>query len=236
MKKFISTICILLGIFIVGISFAADEGVEIPYTFENGAIADANEVNANFDAIAQYINEKLIIVYDYGTSVDTIKTFSQTASPTTITAIVTGEGIETWEFEDGRKIEHLKAASVDGTLEIGRREYIWDEVLGDHVLTQDLTYDPPIIGVDIAGAKEVGQIWGGAYCEKKPDETIYGFETLMFSILAIEDITVPAGTFLNCIQIYKNTRAYKSVIWYAPGVGMVKYVGVLGLMELESVE
>lgn len=228
MKKFIGTICILLGIFIIGISFAADEGVHIPYTFENGTIADADEVNAVFNVIAKSINQNLIIMYGYGTPVNTTKIFEHTNSPTTLTAIVTEEGMETWSYSDGSKVEFLTADSVDGTLETGRREY---SILGE--LVQDLTYFPPILGVDISGVKEVGKIWGGGYIAKKPDGSQYGAETKMFSILAIEDVTVPAGTFLNCTKVYHTTGNYDSVAWYAEGVGMVKRIGVSGLMELK---
>lgn len=51
MKKviFILIICFVIA----GDSFA---DVELPYTFENGKVADADEVNSNFDALAIAIN------------------------------------------------------------------------------------------------------------------------------------------------------------------------------------
>lgn len=230
MKKIISALCILLTLFAFNTLATATDEVVIPYYFKNGTAADADEVNANFDAIAKFINEKLIVMYDYGTPVNTVKTFEHTASPTTLTDIITDDSKETWVYSDGRMIEHLKKNSVEGTLEIGRKEYV------DGGLALDLKYVPPIIGVDISGPKEVGKIWGGAYIAEKSDGSQYGAEMVMFSILAIEDVTVPAGTFLNCTKVYHTTGTYDSVTWYAEGVGMVKRIGVEGLMELKGVE
>jgi len=229
MKKII-TICILSVLFAFNTSFA-EEGVTIPYSFENGTIADANEVNAVFNALAKSINQNLIVMYDYGAPENTTRIFAHSASPTTLTSVATTPGMETWEYSDGSKIEHLKKDHVDGTLETGRRIYNTSGVL-----VQDLTYFPAVIGVDLAGLKEAGKIWGNAYVAKKPDSSMYGTEINMYSIIGIEDVTVPAGTFTNCTKVFQTTGNYKNVAWYAEGVGMVKRIGVEGLIELQEVE
>lgn len=229
MKLIIRIILTVIIILFAGIVLA-DEGVTVPYTFENGQVADADQINAVFDAIAKAINQNLIVMYDYGTPSGTSKVFEHTNSPTVLTSIVTKAGIETWQYSDGSKIEYLTAPSVEGTLDIGRREY---NTLG--TMTQDLTYFPAVIGVDLIGLKEVGKVWGDGTIMKKPDGSIYGTTSRMYTIIAIEDITVPAGTFTNCTKVYQVTDAYNSIAWYAEGVGMVKRIGVDGLMELQSV-
>ncbi len=92
----------------------------------------------------------------------------------------------------------------------------------------------PLLGVDLAGPKEIGKIWGGGHVVRKADGNIYGTETRMYSILAIETIIVPAGTFEGCVKIYQLTGTYDPVSWYAEGIGLVKLIGVNGLFELQS--
>ena len=237
MNRQIKSIFILFAIFIIGTAFplfaenVIDEPLQIPITFENGKIADANDMNIVLQEIQKIVNQNRIIMFDYGSPEGIKKVFEKTNSPTTLMDIVSAPGVETWQDADGSKIEYLTENGIDGTLEIGRREY---NTFG--VMTQDLTYNPPMIGVDLAGSKEVGKIWGGAYIAKKPDGSIYGAETKMFSILALEDVTVPAGTFINCVKVYHTTGNYDSVAWYAEGIGMVKRIGVEGLFELLRIE
>ncbi len=236
MKKVIVliTVCIFV---LFSLAWAADEALVVPYTFENGTVADADEMNEVIRAIQAIMNSNLVVMGNYKAPEGITKIFEHTGSSTTLASIITEPGIETWIYSDGSYVEHLTADSPEGTLEVGRREYNTFGVLG-----QDLTYHPPLLGVDLAGPKEVGKVWGGAYMVKKPDGSMYSAETIMFSILAIEDVTVSAGTFIGCIKVHHTTGAYKAVAWYAEGIGMVKRIGVIGprgthgLMELQSLE
>jgi len=236
MKKLIIT-CIIIMSF--SLAWAADEALVVPHVFEKGAVAKADQMNEMFEAIQYIMNKNLVVMYDYGTPTNTTKTFEHTGSPTTLVSIITEPGMETWTYLDGSSVEYLTADSPEGTMEIGRNEY---DTSG--ILIKDLTYDPPLLGVDLAGPKEVGKIWGGGYIATK---SVGGIDsetnTKMFSILAIEDVTVPAGTFTGCIKVHCTTSNYKWVAWYAEGVGMVKRIGWLGpmtsehgLMELQSIE
>lgn len=235
MKRLILATCIIF----MSLSFvwAADEALVVPHTFENGTVADAEQMNEVISAIQAIMNANLVVMYDYGTPANTTKVFAHTSSLTTLTSIINELGMETWTYSDGSSVEYLTIEGSEGIMDIGRRMYNTDGSL-----YQDLTYDPPILGVYLSGLKEMGKVWGGGYIAKKPDESIYGAEALMFSILAIEDVTVPAGTFTNCIKIYHITTTYKAVAWYADGVGMVKRIGWIGpggnhgLMELQSIE
>ena len=224
MKKLITIICIILSFSIAW----ADEPLVVE-DIVSGTIASSEKMNARFEAIENIINLNLVTMYDYGTPAGMSKTFVYTNSPTTLTTITNTENMETWTYADGSKVEYLTKDGVDGTMETGRREYNTSGVM-----TQDLTYFPAVLGVDISGPKTIGKIWGNAYIAKKPDGAIYGAETRMFSVMGIEDVIVPAGEFLNCAKVYHTTGTYDSVAWYAEGVGMVKQIGVNGLMELQE--
>ena len=110
----------------------------------------------------------------------------------------------------------------------GRREYNTSGVM-----TQDLTYFPAVLGVDISDPIAQNKMWGNAYVAKKPDGRTYGTEINMYSVIGIEDITVPAGTFINTIKVFTTTGAYKNVAWYAEEFGMIRRIGVDGLMEMK---
>jgi hypothetical protein len=225
MKKLIIIITILL----LTVSFAhADEALIVPFTFENGQVADAEQMNQMFQAIQEHLNKPLVVPFDYGTPDGSSKVFQQTASPTTLTAVTVVGNVETWTYSDNSRVEHITAEGVDGTMLKGRREY---NTTG--VMTQDLTYYPSVLGVDITGVKAIGTVWGNAYIAKKPDGSQYGAETNLYTVIGIEDVTVPAGLFRDCIKIHITTQNYKSVGWYATGVGLVKRIGVQGLMELQ---
>ena len=224
-------IIILLTICIFALSLsvqAADDPLIVPHVFENGEVADADQMNQMFTAIQEILNKNLVVMYDYGAPPNSVKVFEHTNSPTTLTAIITKPGIETWSFSDGSKVEYLTSESAEGTMDIGRRMYNTSGIL-----TQNLTYFPAVLGVKISGSKSIGKIWGNAYIAKKPDGSRYGAEVNMYSIIGIEDVTVPAGTFLNCIKVFHTTGNYKNVAWYAEGVGLIKRIGVNGLMELK---
>ena len=173
-----------------------------------------------------FAGQGMVTMFDYGTPEGMSKTFAHAGLMTTITCEI---GIETWMYSDGHKVEYLTAPGPDGTLDIGRREY---DTLG--IMTQDLTYFPAVQGIDLLGPKKIGKIWGNAYIAKKPDGNIYGPEVNMYSIIGIETVTVPAGTFANCAIVFHTTGNYKDVAWYAAGFGMVKRIGVNGLMELQN--
>jgi len=228
---------LILAVFLITgrLTIAADGVLDEPLVLEEivpDTPATAEQMNAILAEVQKIYNQNKITMFDYGTPATIYKKiFQRTASPMTLMSVTYTENMETWQFADGSKVEYLTAPSDNGTLEIGRREYNTSGIM-----TQDLTYDPPIIGVDLSGPKEVGKIWGGGFVIRKPDNSIYGTGTKMFAILALEDIIVPAGTYLNCVKVHITGVSYNSVAWYAEGIGMIKRIGVDGLFELQSIE
>jgi len=58
-------------------------------------------------------------------------------------------------------------------------------------------------------------------------------------IVGVEDVTVPAGTFSDCLKIYRQ-RGFSGftprIVWVCPNMGVVKSVnGGNRLMELTDV-
>lgn len=227
--KIIIAVPLIIIFALAGILSASDEALVIPYknTIRHGVTASAEQMVKRFEAIEAVINQNLIVMYDYGAPANTARVFNLTNSPTTLLAITYEVGKETWEYSDGHKVEYLTADSDEGTMEVGRREYNTSGVM-----TQNLTYDPMILGIDLLVPKQDGKTWGGGYMAKKPDGSMYGFESKFFTIIDVEDVAVPAGTFTGCIKV-RIEGNYDSVAWFCEGFGMVKRLGVEGLMELK---
>jgi len=73
---------------------------------------------------------------------------------------------------------------------------------------------------------DVGYMWGDAFIEKLERETYGNFaRVVQFAILGVEDVTVPAGTFTDCVKIgrFRGNQAQR-IAWYAKGIGLVKMV------------
>ena len=45
---------------------------------------------------------------------------------------------------------------------------------------------------------------------------------------ALEEVTVPAGTFADCVRVHLGEESYA---WLAPGVGLVRWVYLTGRVE-----
>ena len=94
-------------------------------------------------------------------------------------------------------------------------------------------YDPPEEFLPIP--LEVGAAW-----EITQDTKIQDFKiqmTINASVLAKEDVTVPAGTFRNCLKI-RQEYSIKAILnislemymWLAPNIGLVKEVNSSGVV------
>lgn len=205
-------------------------------TGETGAtgVADPSLINEidllKADIADLQAAQRQIDMWEFGAPAGS-KTFEHTASPMTLTDVITGEDIETWNYDDGSKVEYLTADSPGGTMMKGRKVYNTDGSL-----KYDLTYIPAVLGIDRTEAIGLNSTWGNAYTVKRADGSRWGDELNMYTCIGIEDVTVPAGLFKDCAVIFEITQSYKNVIWLAPGVGMVKRISGSGegLMELQG--
>ena len=104
------------------------------------------------------------------------------------------------------------------------------------VLINTTDYIPPLSV--FTNAMVPGIAWGAAG-EIHTTYTLDNYYTDVSEVLAVEDVTVPAGTYNDCLKIYRQ-RAFMSYIprieWVCPNMGLVKSVnGSNRLMELTDV-
>ena len=102
MKKFtaIITILMILMILVPGVCLA-EEALVLPNDWQYGEVLTHQKLNKYFQTIQIHNNEKLVTVFDYGAPDNTIRVFAHTNSPTTLTAVETVPGMETWTYSDG---------------------------------------------------------------------------------------------------------------------------------------
>lgn len=72
---------------------------------------------------------------------------------------------------------------------------------------------------------DVGYTWGDAFIEKVQMQPIFFPRVYQYALLGVEDVTVPAGTFTECIKIarFRGNQADR-IAWYAKGIGTVKMI------------
>jgi hypothetical protein len=80
----------------------------------------------------------------------------------------------------------------------------------------------------------LGNYWSNTYNDTATvlGDTYYTSQTITRKVVAVEDVNVPAGSFLQtykleCIEnvtINDSTEQYSGFEWYAPGLGLVKSI------------
>lgn len=91
--------------------------------------------------------------------------------------------------------------------------------------------DPPGLGalkpvlIFPYGIVDVGFMWGSAFEEKGSHEPIFYPRVYQYAVLGLEDVTVPAGTFTDCVKIarFRGNQADR-IAWHAKGIGLVKMI------------
>ncbi len=80
----------------------------------------------------------------------------------------------------------------------------------------------------------LGNYWSNTYNDTTTvlGDTFYTSQTITRKVVAVEDINVPAGSFLQTykleyienVTINDSTEQYSGFEWYAPGLGLVKKI------------
>ncbi len=100
------------------------------------------------------------------------------------------------------------------------------EALGGGANTHNANLDPPALF--LPAAAQVGdQFTDTSQMSEWGADVPYGTSTFIVSILGLDDVTVPAGTFANCLRTtFEETRDpgdhQIGTAWWARGVGIVK--------------
>ncbi len=94
------------------------------------------------------------------------------------------------------------------------------------VLVRTCTHNPPGPKTLSDGLKRIGDTWGGGYTTTCDDSELSYINLRKYTLLGIEDVTVPGGTFQNCLKIYRDrgNNSPPSIHWYAPGMGWIKRI------------
>lgn len=120
--------------------------------------------------------------------------------------------------------EFLVNVTSEGLVETGYR------FINQSGVNTSTTYYNPALLVFPFGLHSVGDMWGGAYIERfeivsLPENVQRMSRLYQYAIVGIETVTVPAGTFTDCIKIARyRGNATDRIGWYAKGVGAVKFI------------
>ena len=99
-------------------------------------------------------------------------------------------------------------------------------------------YDPPVVALTNAMVPGIAWGSGGTINSLSSGENFY---TDKSEVLAIENVTVPAGTFNECLKIYRLREfdvsiTIQRVEWYCPDIGLVKRIqGGRRMIEMTGV-
>jgi hypothetical protein len=265
MYRVLRSLLVALGLMVFAAGYGWASDVDIPNTFTSGTTAVAAEVNANFNAVKEAVDDNdARITTNTGdisdlqaqltgllptVNMDSYKPQSGLVKTMTYTYF-TGPGVadevyditvswngvtnvEEWAWENGNNYKFFYVQDAQGLL--------WEESeIYDSGTTTTTTeeLDPPLLSIMASGDRAIGVSWGGASVITSTRQTVpptiyLGATCRMQTILGIEDVTVPAGTFENCVKIYQNYISDR-VYWLAPGFGWIKRVADGSLWELES--
>ena len=134
-----------------------------------------------------------------------------------------GEITEVWEFDDVET-------------PVGRGSTAFRLVRSGQIQYQEV-YTEPFVG--LFGNRRIGEIYSVNYTWKvtsfDPLDSYWHGHVRTYTVETIEDVTVPAGIFEDCVKIVSTFPGQHRVYWYAKGVGLVKWIYYRqpGLMKWE---
>lgn len=137
--------------------------------------------------------------------------------------------------------QHYIIAFMDSSGEILWREIYyqrnkalyWKALETDALVIPSMSFEPPLPVAPFSN--RLGQVMTLNAVEKRQVPTSESVHvSLFYEIESIEECTVPAGTFSNCVKVHmhynyidKNVIPYlqgHSYFWYANGVGLIKFI------------
>lgn len=254
MKKKI--LAVILGMTIGATANAA--GPTVPHSFQSGQKAVASEVNANFQNLADRIDDLSVRIDGLpGGTVLNLSDFSQadnitgksfqisnnangcTADNRTYTKNVVGDTTTIVETVVGTSAGGATPCShVTNTLErnpTGLRVAKVDTRTPDGAtLTDSVTFIPAQLYLPAQLSK--GSTWSGeTVLTRSSGATVF---LAQHTLIGLENVTVPKGTFNNCLKTYRSSVAGTGsstarVEWRCPGMGLVKQIDTFaGISEL----
>lgn len=245
---------LITSILAIGLTtaLAIAAGPPVTYTFQGGDPASATQVNANFQELADRIADaQASDIYDYHHYVTDPGIQSKKYNTTgrcgdeetrTYTRVAVTDGTKVTEerinTDKGATCAHNQIDYLSTTTEyqhLAIRGY--DSVTG--VLVSMRTLDNPI--TRRTSTMRVNSSWADvATATTTPSGTSSTFIEKS-TLAAIEDVTVPYNggtTYTACLKIHRTTQSpsnpadnlttghSENIIWYCPGVGMIKNIAI----------
>ena len=133
---------------------------------------------------------------------------------------------------------------VDSTFKRTPQSFDWlqsqtyDPSVTPPALVDTTNYEPPVVALTNAMVPGIAWGSGGTINSSSTGESFY---TDKSEVLAVEDVTVPAGTFKECLKIYRLREfdvsiTIQRVEWYCPDMGLVKRIqGARRMIEMTGV-
>lgn len=92
--------------------------------------------------------------------------------------------------------------------------------------------NPPDAASSYYDSHALGQ-WSYSYQTVVQDtDTVSPPSILGVTAEGLEDLTVPAGTFHNCLKLRREYIGGQNLVWYCPGIGLTKMVAGSVIQEL----
>ena len=244
MKKEIITSILAIG-FTSALAIAA--GTPVPYIFQGGDPASATQVNANFQELADRIeNASSSNMYDYHAYVVTgsniksktynttgrcgdidVRNYSQTDTASGTELTVTIKEIDS---STGIACRHNDFNYLNTATEFQRLGIVgYDPINGTYQST--MAYDDPI--VLMTSTMKLNSSWADGVTTTvtaPPSAPASGpLFTQMYTLAGVEDVTVPYNggtTYTGCLKFHKLRFGadVQEVAWYCPDVGYVKSI------------
>jgi hypothetical protein len=139
------------------------------------------------------------------------------------------------EVEGGTQVDVLRTQSGGGGVTCQVRGFRYLNRDHEQVLAARQNFYPgPMLAeyttplVRMTSAMRVGSTWGGASdVVVSIPGTPVSQVTERSTLLGVEDVTVPAGTFTGCLRIQVErwsvaVNSFSQVSWHCPGTGLVK--------------
>jgi len=223
---------------LIFIAFAASSAwawsVAIPHTFQADTTARATDVNDNFSAVKDAVDDNdtrittnendiaalsgqlaTVDMDSYKPSINLVKimkrtTYDQIGTINQVFVTISWDGNnEEWDYgvvltPPSREIINY-VPGPDSLLVTHYEVYDVDP----QVLLTTIDYDPAIPDIMGSGEKPKGGVWGGATVRtlQNGGMTSYDTQTTIFTILGREDVAVPSGNFSNCVKVFRTRSA-----------------------------